>query len=171
MDRNEKIAAKAVFLDRDGVINSNQGRYYIWKREEVEINPGVVETLTHLKDQGYLLIIITNQGGIGRGIYTREEVEKIHLHIRQLLKKQGAEPDDFYYCPHHPDSGACLCRKPLPLMIEKAMARYRIDPALSWFIGDSQRDVDAGKAAGLRTILTTSNEDLQVVLKKILMNS
>ncbi len=149
---------KAIFLDRDGVINSNKGRYYTWKKEDLEINPGVIETLRDLKERGYMLFVITNQGGISRGHYTREDVEALHLQLNKLLEKEGAAIDEFYYCPHHSDHEKCLCRKPQPLMIQKAMARYGIDPQLSWMIGDSQRDMEAGRAAGLKTILVESND-------------
>lgn len=158
---------KAVFIDRDGVINSNEGRYYIWEKSDLEINPGVPETLRALKERGYKLIVITNQGGISRGQYSREDVEALHQHLNSLLSKEGAAVDEFYYCPHHNDLENCLCRKPQPLMILKAMARFNIDPRKSWMVGDSQRDVDAGKAAGLKTILVESNSRLSTILKQI----
>jgi len=158
----------AVFLDRDGVINNDRGHYYIGKREEVDINPGVPGALRCLKEAGFLLIVITNQGGVGRGRYTRGDVEEVHRYISDLLGPDGAEPDDYYYCPHHPGSGNCLCRKPLPLMIQKAMARYQIDPGRSWFIGDSPRDAEAGKAAGLRTILIKPNSSLSRAAEQII---
>lgn len=162
-----KPARKAVFLDRDGVINSNEGRYYIWEKEELEINPGVFKTLKALKERGFLLIVITNQGGISKGQYSREDVEALHRHLNSLLGKEGSAVDEFYYCPHHNDHENCLCRKPQPLMIQKAMARYGINARQSWMIGDSQRDVEAGKAAGLRTILVESNSKLEEILDKI----
>jgi len=162
-----KANKKAVFLDRDGVINSNEGRYYIWEEEELEINPGVPLTLKALKERGYLLIVITNQGGISKGQYSRKDVEALHQHLNKLLAKEGAAVDDFYYCPHHSDLEKCLCRKPQSLMILKAMARYNIDPKLSWMVGDSQRDVEAGKAAGLKTILLESNSRPEHILNKI----
>ncbi len=158
---------KAVFLDRDGVINSNKKRYYTWKPEHLEINPGVTETLGVLKERGYMLFVITNQGGISSGQYTREDVEALHLHLNSLLEKEGASVDEFFYCPHHTDQEKCLCRKPQPLLIQKAMARYGIDPHQSWMIGDSARDMEAGKAAGLKTILVKSNGNLKGVLEKI----
>ncbi|MFH0758078.1 MAG: HAD family hydrolase [Bacteroidota bacterium] len=158
---------KAIFLDRDGVINSNRDHYYIWKPEELVINPGVPETLKALKEKGYLLIVVSNQGGVSKGEYTREDVEALHRHLNKVLEASGARVDDFYYCPHHKDLEACLCRKPLPLMLEKAMARYGIDPSHSWFIGDSKRDEQAGKAAGLRTLLVEPNSNLMLALGKI----
>lgn len=158
---------KAIFLDRDGTINSNHGHYYIWRKEDLLFNPGVFETLTELKSRGYLLIVITNQGGISKGEYGREDVESFHTHLRVALEEQGVILDEIYYCPHHSNLEKCLCRKPLPLMIEKAMARFDIEPARSWMVGDAPRDIEAGKAAGLQTILIKSNSDLREVLPKI----
>lgn len=164
---NQRSVNKAVFLDRDGVINSNEGRYYIWEKEELKINPGVIKTLKFLKERGFMLFVITNQGGISRGQYSRKDVEVLHGYLNSLLEREGAAVDEFYYCPHHSDHENCLCRKPQALMIQKAMARYGIDAQQSWMIGDSQRDVEAGKAAGLRTILVKSNRNLEEILDKI----
>ena len=155
---------KAIFLDRDGTLNSNKDHYYIWRKEDFQLNSGVVETLTALKERDYMLIVITNQGGVSKGIYSVEDVESLHLHMRSVLERQGVILDAIYYCPHHSDNETCLCRKPQPLMIQKAMARYDIDPAQSYMIGDSKRDIEAGKAAGLRTILIEPNSDLRQVL-------
>lgn len=158
---------KAIFLDRDGVINSNRGRYYTWKAEDLIINPGVIETLKSIKERGYMLFVITNQGGISRGQYTREDVDAFHLHLNAILEKEEASVDAFYYCPHHNEHENCLCRKPQPLMIQKAVAQFNINQGESWMIGDSSRDIQAGEAAGLRTVLVESNEDLRAILKKI----
>jgi D-glycero-D-manno-heptose 1,7-bisphosphate phosphatase len=158
---------RAIFLDRDGTLNNNQDRYYIWKKEDFSLNPGVVEALLDLQARGYLLIVITNQGGISKGTCTREDVEAVHAHMRSLLKDKGVVLADVLFCPHHSELEACLCRKPLPLLIQKAMARFDIDPARSWMVGDSDRDVEAGKAAGVRTLLVESNGDLKKVLEII----
>lgn len=158
---------KAVFLDRDGVISDNSNHYYLTCVEDFRFNPGVIETLKALKQRGYLFIMVTNQGGISLGINTLEKVELIHAHMEALLGKEGIRLEETYYCPHHGDQEACLCRKPLPLMIQKALARFGVDPGRSYFIGDSERDVEAGKAAGVRTILIESNSDLKQVLETI----
>ncbi|MEZ5071846.1 MAG: HAD family hydrolase [Bacteroidales bacterium] len=159
---------KAVFLDRDGVINDPGNCYYVWKETQLRINPGVVETLKALSERGYLLIVITNQGGVGRGLYTRKDVDAFHDCLRRELEAEGVWIGEIYTCPHHSCSGKCLCRKPQPLMIQKALARFRIDPDHSWMVGDSQRDVEAGKAAGLRTLQVESNGDLRGILDRIL---
>lgn len=158
---------KAIFLDRDGTLNNNCDHYYVWRKEELQLNPGVCETLRDLQSRGYLLIVVSNQGGISKGEYRVRDVELLHEHLRTLLEKEGVTLDEIYFCPHHQMKESCLCRKPLPLMIEKALARFDIDPAVSWMIGDSERDVEAGKAAGLHTIRITSNSDLRIVLEQI----
>jgi len=158
---------KAIFLDRDGTINNNCDHYYIWRKEELLLNPGVGEALAELRSRGYMLIVITNQGGISKGEFTARDVDLLHVHLRSMLAQAGISLDEVYYCPHHPMVESCLCRKPQPLMIEKALARFGIDPLSSWMIGDAERDIEAGKAAGLRTILIEPNSDLRKVLGKI----
>jgi len=151
---------KAVFLDRDGVINYNSDHYYIYRIEDFLMNKGIPEFLGKLSEKDYLLIIITNQSGISRGIYSREETEKIHEFLTSELLKHRVRLTEIYYCPHHPEQGNCLCRKPGTLMIEKAIARFNINPAASWFIGDSESDMQAGKEAGLKTLLIRPNENI-----------
>jgi D-glycero-D-manno-heptose 1,7-bisphosphate phosphatase len=158
---------KAIFFDRDGTLNSNEGHYYVWKVADLQLNPGVAKALAMLKSRGYLLIVITNQGGISKGEYTFQDVDIFHKALRDALCQEGAGVDEIYYCPHHDSRENCLCRKPQPLMIEKAMARFHIDPALSFMVGDAPRDIEAGKTAGLQTILIESNSDLREILQKI----
>ena len=158
---------KAIFLDRDGTLNNNQERYYIWRPEDFHLNPGVVEALSELQARGYLLLVITNQGGVSKGEYRLEEVEALQASMCSLLEEAGVTLEEMYVCPHHPEHEKCLCRKPLPLLIQKALARYDIDPSASWMVGDSERDVEAGEAAGVRTLLVESNGDLREILKEI----
>ncbi len=140
---------KCIFLDRDGVINEERGEY-TYRVEDFRLLPGVPEALQALKAAGYLLIIITNQSGISRGIYTRKQMQACH----DLLQKATRHAiDDIYYCPYHPSVTNSLCRKPGTLMIEKAMTRYHIDPAKSWLVGDAERDITCGLKMGLKTIL------------------
>jgi D-glycero-D-manno-heptose 1,7-bisphosphate phosphatase len=158
---------KAIFLDRDGTINDNRGHYYIWRSGDLHLNPGVTETLTELRSRGYMLIVISNQGGVSKGRYSYREMEAANEHLRDLLEQDGIQLDEIYCCPHHDSRETCLCRKPSPLMIEKALARFGIDPGSSWMVGDSPRDMEAGRAAGVRTILIESNSDLRKILGAI----
>ncbi len=140
---------KCIFLDRDGVLNVDRVDY-VYRMEEFIIPPGVGKALRALKDAGYLLIVITNQSGIAKGIYKREDVYLIHNAIQEGT---GVELDDIYFCPYHEkfDSHS-LTRKPGSLMIEKAAAKYEVDMDASWMVGDHERDITAGTRAGLRTI-------------------
>jgi len=164
---NNEVNNKAVFFDRDGVINDDTGHYYIHRIEDMKINPGVAETMRVLTEKGYLLIIISNQGGIAREKYTKEDTEKFHKELVRRLAEKKADIADIYYCPHHHTVEKCLCRKTEPLMLQKAMARYHIDPSSSWFIGDKESDILAGQRAGVNTILIEANSDLRQILSRI----
>lgn len=153
---------KAVFFDRDGVINKEVGDY-VWQLENFIINDGVAEFMMDLQQRNFLIIVITNQGGIAKGLYSKEEVEYLHLHLERVLKNKGITIDEIYYCPHHPEEGNCLCRKPGSQLTEKAIARFNIDPSRSYFIGDRQRDIDSGEAAGVKGILVESNQPLKTI--------
>ena len=129
----------------------------------MKLLPGVPQALKQLKDAGYKLIVVTNQAGVARGYYTEEDVKILHQYMNQLLEKEGAEIDAFYYCPHHPHKGykgevpelkiECDCRKPKPGMLLKAADDYNIDLSQSYMIGDGENDIKAGLAAGCKTIL------------------
>lgn len=159
--------SKAVFLDRDGVINSDEGLYYIFRVSDFRLNPGVSEAIKLMHDKGYQVVVISNQGGIGKGLYTKADTDAVHDYLQQLLAKDGTFVDAFYYCPHHPDSGLCLCRKPGSLMIEKALARFEFDRGLSLLIGDSSRDIQAAEAAGVRGYKIPKNSNLFEFIQSI----
>ncbi|TND08439.1 MAG: histidinol-phosphate phosphatase family protein [Bacteroidetes bacterium] len=149
---------KAVFLDRDGVINRERG--YVHRVADFELLPDVARMLRIFRERGFLLIVVTNQTGIGKGYYKQKDVESVHGHMIRLLAAEQVHLDEIYYCIHHPDSGRCICRKPSPLFVEKALARFNIDPAGSYFIGDKEHDVLAGEAAGVKGILIRSDTSL-----------
>lgn len=151
---------KAVFLDRDGVLFDDTGLYYIYKPEDLRLCPGVIDALKLLSQKGYMLIVISNQGGIGKGLYTKAETDAAHQWLDQQLLAQGIKISAYYYCPHHPESSNCFCRKPSSLLIEKAIACYQIDITKSFFIGDSARDMEAAGKVGLHGIKTTTNQNL-----------
>lgn len=150
---------KAVFLDRDGVINHDPGDY-TRSLEEFHVLPTVYDALKQLQEAGFLLILITNQGGIAKGQYTHDAVHEIHRWFASTCADQGIVITDVFYSPHHPDFGESLSRKPGGLMIEKACARYGIDPARSWMVGDKARDIEAGNRAGVPGIQIEVNSDL-----------
>ncbi len=158
---------RAVFLDRDGVINHPKKNYYVYRIEDFTINPGVIEALQYFQEKGYLLFVITNQGGISKGKYSREQVEEVHAHMEEVLASHGINLSAIHYCPHHPKKENCLCRKPKSLMLEKALAQFDVDPSHSWFIGDKKTDVEAGKAAGVKTLKIHRNKDLRKIMNKI----
>jgi D-glycero-D-manno-heptose 1,7-bisphosphate phosphatase len=157
---------KALFLDRDGVINREQGNYVV-HLEDFIINDGVAEALAIAQKKNYLLIVISNQGGISKGICTRQQVEYLHLHLQRALKNKGILVAEIYYCPHHPEVTNCICRKPDSLLLEKAMARFNIDPLQSFFIGDADRDMEAGEKAGVQTIKVEANQSLMEVIGRV----
>lgn len=149
---------KAVFLDRDGVINRDKG--FVCRTADFELLPDVVTMLRLFRERGYLLILITNQTGIGKGFYTRQDVEAVHDFMNEQLHRAGVFFDAIYYCVHHPETGRCLCRKPSSLLVEKAIARFSIDPAKSFFIGDKVQDVQAGAGAGVMGFRIVANSSL-----------
>lgn len=140
---------KAAFFDRDGTINVDTG--YLYEPEKLEFIPGVPELIRKYNDEGYLVIVITNQSGIARGMFTVEQMERFNTHMnRRLQTEYGAHIDAFYYCPHLPEiTGECECRKPKPGLFLRAIRDHAIDPARSVSYGDSERDRAASMAAGI----------------------
>lgn len=143
---------KAAFFDRDGTINKDTK--YLFKAEELLFIDGMPEFIKKWNQWGYLVIVITNQSGIARGYYTKEDMDKLHLYMNSELKKIGAHIDAFYYCPHHPDiTGPCNCRKPATGMLEQAIDEWNIDPLQSVLFGDKKSDIEAAEKCGIRGIL------------------
>lgn len=157
---------KAVFLDRDGVINKEIGRH-VHSLQEFEILPGVIAGLKALHDQGFLLIIITNQSGLALGYYSETDLEAMHQHLQAQLSKVGMSIAAIYYCNHHPSVSTCLCRKPSSLLVEKALARFKIDPKKSIMFGDKQRDVEAAQGAGVKGVLVEANVDFSLIVSLV----
>lgn len=155
----------ALFLDRDGVINHDPGDYTC-SPADFEFNPGIFEFLQQAQARGYLLLVVTNQGGIAKGLYTLETFHQINQKMLIGFAKAGIEIAEVYFCRHHPDHGKCLCRKPDSLFFEKAVARFDIDVAHSLMIGDRERDLEAAAAVGIRGILVEINTNLS--LQKLL---
>ena len=139
---------KAAFFDRDGTINVEKN--YLYKVEDFEFIEGIPELIKKYNDEGYIVIVVTNQAGIARGYYTEEDMNILHRYINEQLAKIGAHIDAFYFCPHHPDiTGECNCRKPKTGMLEKAIKDWDIDVSQSILYGDKPWDIVAGKKCGI----------------------
>jgi D-glycero-D-manno-heptose 1,7-bisphosphate phosphatase len=157
---------KAIFLDRDGVLNQEMGDY-VCRFEDFHILDNFAALKTS-QDKGYLLLVATNQGGLAKGWYNEAELTKMHSGLKSELHKHGVELTDIFYCPHHPDfTGECDCRKPKPGLLLQGIEKYNIDPAKSYFIGDRERDIIAGTAAGVKGILINSNQPISDILNLI----
>lgn len=149
-------------MDRDGTLNRDKG--YVYRIEDWEWIPGAIDAIVSLKKAGFLVVVITNQAGIARGYYTETDMIDLHNTINQELKLRGTGIDRFYHCPHHPEFGLtreCACRKPMPGMIYKARQDLNIDLDHSWLIGDKTSDIEAGLAAGVRSILVMTGYGVQ----------
>jgi len=149
---------KAAFLDRDGVINvkAPEGQY-VTRWEEVRFLPGVPAAIARLKKAGFLVIVISNQRCVAKGLVTSAQVEALHQRICEELARLGAVIDAVYFCPHD-NEPPCECRKPAPGMLLQASREHQIDLGSSWMIGDSLADVAAGKNAGCKTVLVGRRE-------------
>lgn len=152
---------KAVFLDRDGVLNAERGEY-TFLPEEFEILPGVPEALHLLKAHGYRLIVVTNQAGIARGLYTKAHVLACHEKLQQACNHAI---DALYFAPQHPSVSESLSRKPDSLMLEKALARFELVPEKCWLVGDRLRDLEAGARVGVKGILVESETEMPAEIK------
>lgn len=150
---------KAIFLDRDGVLIRERGEY-TWLLEDMVVNHGVDAALKKFQEQGFLLIVISNQAGVAKGIYSKKDVDYLHLHLSRYFTLNGIVIEEYYYCPHFPSISKCLCRKPDSLLLEKAIARFNIDPSLSYFIGDADRDMDAARKVGVKGIKIEANSPI-----------
>jgi histidinol-phosphate phosphatase family protein len=155
---------KAAFLDRDGVINRKapQGQY-ITRWEQFEILPHVAEAISKLNAAGWLVVIITNQRCVAKALISEQELDQLHEKMLSTLAEHGARIDAIYCCPHELDE-QCACRKPAPGMLLKAANELAIDLGQSWMVGDSNIDIEAGRAAGCCTILVQHeqrNEQMQ----------
>lgn len=158
---------KIIFLDRDGVINVERGEYTYNVNDFVFVD-GLFSALNKLQQHGFEFIVITNQGGISKGIYTHQQVLQLNHLIQEEFKKHQLQLLAVFYCPHHSDVEKCICRKPNSLLLEKAIAKYNVDCNNSFFIGDSDRDVEAAKKVGVKGIKVNKNSNLNVYLNQII---
>jgi len=157
---------KIIFLDRDGVVNVERGDY-TWKVDDFEFTQNLFEALGNFSEKGYSFVIITNQGGIAKGLYGHEDVLRLNTIIAKEFENHNLELLDIYYSPYHSDFSKSLSRKPDSLMLEKAIDRYGIDVSKSYMIGDSERDILAAQKVGVKGILIAANSSLTRILDQI----
>lgn len=147
----------AVFLDRDGTINEEVG--YLDSLDKLKIISGAYEAIRLINESGMKAVVISNQAGVARGLFTEDFVQITNEHLQTALRQKGAYIDNFYYCPHHPTEGIgiylqqCNCRKPAPGMLLQAAQDLNIDLTRSYFVGDTFRDMEAAKKAGVKGVL------------------
>ncbi len=152
----------AVFLDRDGTIIEDAG--YLSDAAALVLLPGAAAAIRRLNQAGLAVVVVTNQSGVARGLFTEQAVQDVHAALSVALAREAAVVDAFYYCPHHPDGEieayrvACGCRKPAAGLLHGATRDLGLDLARSWLVGDKQLDVDCGVAAGCRTILVRTGK-------------
>lgn len=148
---------RAVFLDRDGVINRKApDGQYVTRWEDFHLLPGVVEGIAQLNRAGIRVIVVTNQRCVAKGLLTESDLQRLHSRMSAQLAQAGAFIDAIYYCPHSLEA-SCGCRKPAPGMLLEAAREHNLDLSTSWMIGDSGSDIQAGKIAGCRTVLVSTN--------------
>ncbi len=156
--------AKAIFLDRDNTLIYDSG--YIHKPEDVKVLETVPEALILAKESGFLLIVVSNQSGIGRGYYSEKDFHMVNRKIDEILSRYGVKIDAYYFCPHRPDEG-CSCRKPEPEMVRRASKDFNIELERSYVIGDKDIDVELARRAGCRLGLKVGTEDFPNLLDAV----
>jgi len=149
---------RTVFLDRDGILNEKMPDHrYVTRWEEFRVLPGVPEAVRRLNEAGLRVVVVSNQRGIAKGLYTTADLEAMHAQFKRLLGREGARIDGFFICPH--EENECNCRKPLTGLFEQAVARFpEITAATSVIIGDSASDVEFGRRLGMKTILVDARD-------------
>jgi D-glycero-D-manno-heptose 1,7-bisphosphate phosphatase len=159
------MTSKAVFLDKDGTLIEDVP--YNIDTDLIQLASGAQEALNRLQDEGYQLIIVTNQSGVARGFFKERDLKGVASRISEMLSSAGISLTDFYYCPHYPHGKSrkyvvdCFCRKPQPGMIYRAALEHDIDLSASWMVGDILNDIEAGNRAGCRTILINNHHETE----------
>ena len=163
-ERGQRLDEVTVFFDRDGTLNPDPG--YIGRPEDFELHPGVGAALSRLNRAGARLILVTNQSGIARGMFTLADLEAIHDKLRRLLALHGARLDAIYHCPHHPDE-CCTCRKPAVGMAERAIADFALNRSCMYLVGDQSVDIEMAKRLKARSIFVTTGHGSRETLSAL----
>src|SRR5215210_7644446 len=159
------MSSKAVFLDKDGTLIEDVP--YNVNPDLIRLSAGALEALSLLQEQGYQLIVVTNQSGVAHGYFEEKQLQKVEERLRELLSSSGILLSGFYYCPHYPNGEMsqyaveCICRKPQPGMIYQAALDHNLDLQVSWLVGDILNDIEAGNRAGCRTVLVDNQHETE----------
>jgi D-glycero-D-manno-heptose 1,7-bisphosphate phosphatase len=162
------LPSRAVFLDKDGTLVENVP--YNVDPKKIQLTTGAIEGLKLLHSAGYILIVVSNQSGVARGLFKEGALTEVENHLRVVLQEAGIPLAGFYYCPHHPDgrlrnySINCMCRKPRPGMLFTAAREHKINLASSWIIGDILDDIEAGRRAECNTVLLDNGNETEWTL-------
>lgn len=165
------MASKAVFFDRDGTLNVDTD--FLYKKEEFEWMDGAVEAIRFANENGYKVIVITNQSGVARGYFKEADVNALHDWMNEQLKEYGAHIDAFYYCPHHPEAVVpeyrkkCECRKPGAKLVEDACRDFDVDKEKAIMIGDAERDLESASKLGIRGVKYTGGSLYELVKQNL----
>jgi D-glycero-D-manno-heptose 1,7-bisphosphate phosphatase len=163
--RVHMMISKAVFLDKDGTLVEDIP--YNVDPDRIRLTEGAYDGLRLLQQQGYKLIVVTNQSGVARGFFNELDLQPVRNRLGELLATAGVFLTDFYYCPHHPEGSVsqyvvdCGCRKPQPGMLHRAAREHHLDLSASWLVGDILNDIQAGNQAGCRTVLLDNNHETE----------
>lgn len=157
-----------IILDRDGVLNNNSQAYYTYKTDEFIWIDGVFENLRKLQQIGFQFVIISNQGGISKKVFSKTQLNQLNEWILETLTQQRIEVKAIFCCPHHNEIENCFCRKPQALFFERAIHRFNIDIENSIMIGDSQRDIAAAAQVGIKGILVKPNKNWKEAIRHLL---
>ncbi len=158
---------KTVFLDRDGVINRLERGNYVTSWERFQFLRGVLDAIARLHNAGFMIIVITNQSAVNRGLMTSDDLEDIHSRMLAEIEEAGGRVEAVYHCPHRPDEN-CQCRKPETGMFDRANEKFNVDYDNSWFVGDFESDRKVAEKMGLRFILAKGDNGLRKAVSEII---
>jgi len=159
---------KAVFVNRDGTLIDNEGKICISKKEDVTLNESIIMGLKKLYDLGYMIIVITNQSAVAKKLITETQMNEVNKYINEILSIRGLKITHFYCCIHHPSIKSCVCRKPSPYFVNKAIEAFKINRCKSWYIGTENKDKICAETAEIKFIKIKSNGNIDSALNQII---
>ena len=162
MVNDSTLSGAAVFVDRDGTLNDDRG--YLTSPDQLMLLPGVPEGIAKLNHMGVLVVMVTNQSAIGRGLMTFDDLQKIHVKLADLLRPYEASIDGIFSCPHHPEDG-CPCRKPNPGLIRQAAEQFSLNLSHCFFVGDKRSDLEAAQKVSVPGVLVMTSPYSQAALE------